>query len=235
VQQQTGVNVPPPGPPAQATTLGPGAIVDLPPGEKATFANPQRPNAQFDPFFVAMVKQIGAALEIPGDELLMTYAGSYTAARAAMLQAWRFYIMRRESLATQLCQPVYSLLIDEEVASGRLTLPGYADPRLRCAWLNCMWIGPARGAMDEEKEARAAKLRIEIGVSNEARECQQMSGESRRAIYAEQLREINQRKKDGTWETRPTGTIRVSPLTDPNAEAKPPSQPADQELEEQDA
>jgi lambda family phage portal protein len=179
--------------------LGQGAILDLAPGEKANPVNPARPNANFDPFFGAIVKQIGAALELPVDELLLQYNASYSAARAAMLQAWRFYTMRRWWLVQQLCQPLYGLLLDEEVASGRLSLPGYADPIRRRAWSRAMWIGPARGAMDEHREANAAKTRIEIGVSNEAMETAAMSGEDWTAVYDQRLREINQRKKDGIW------------------------------------
>jgi lambda family phage portal protein len=212
--------------PAQNVALGNGAIIDLNDGEEPVFANPARPNAQFDPFFVACVKQIGAALEIPSDELLLTYAGSYTAARAAMLQAWRFYLLRRGLLILQFCQPVYGLWMDEEVASGRLKLPGYADPIRRRAWSNATWIGPARGAMDELKEAQAAEKRIQIGVSNEAMECAAMSGESRDTVYDQQVREINQRKADETWELRPTGAVRFTPLVDPDSTPHMPSDPA---------
>ena len=212
--------------PAQSVGLGNGAVIDLNQGEKTEFANPARPNAQFDPFFVAVVKQIGAALEIPSDELLLTYAGSYTAARAAMLQAWRFYLLRRGLLILQFCQPIFGLWMDEEVAAGRLSLPGYSDPIRRRAWSNATWIGPARGAMDELKEAQAAQMRIQIGVSNEAMECAAMSGESRDTVYDQQVREINQRKADGTWELRPTGTVRVTPLIDPDANPDTPSDPA---------
>lgn len=99
----------------------------------------------------------------------------------------------------QFCQPVYALLVDEEVAAGRIRLPGYDDPSKRRAWLRAIWTGPAKGSMDEEKEARAARTRIEIGVSNEQMEAAAMTGEDRDAVYAQRLREINQRKADGTW------------------------------------
>lgn len=197
--------------------LGNGAIVDLGPGEKANTANPTRPNVNYDPFFVALVKQIGAALEIPLDELLLHYSSSYSAARAAMLQAWRFYTTRRWHLVQQFCQPIYNLWLDERVAAGAINLPGYADPIRRRAWQRCMWIGPARGAMDEEKEARAAQLRIQIGVSNEEMECAAMSGEPRSAIYAQRLREINQRKADEVWVDPPPYKAPKEP------EAPPPS------------
>lgn len=177
--------------------LGTGAVVDLAPGEKVNPANPSRPNANFDPFFVAVVKQIGAALEIPLDELLLQYNASYSAARAAMLQAWRFYTMRRWWLVQQFCQPVYNLLLDEGVASGRLKLPGYDDPVRRRAWQTALWIGPARGSMDENKEANAAETRIRIGVSNEVMETAAMTGEDWHSVIAQRGREVAYRRAHG--------------------------------------
>lgn len=185
--------------------LGEGAIVDLGMGEKAVSVNPARPNAQFDPFFVSVVKQIGAALQVPMEELLLHYDSSYSAARAAMLQAWRYYAERRWWLTSQFCQPSRDLIIDEAVARGMIDLPGYSDPFKRRAYLNALWIGPARGAINELHEAKAARERIDIGISNEAIEAAAMSGEPRQDIYAQRLLEINQRKKDGTY-TPPKGT-----------------------------
>lgn len=196
--------------PSGNIALGNGAIVDLAPGEKANAVNPSRPNANFDPFFMAILKQIGAALEIPLDVLLLQFNSSYSAARAAMLEAWRMFMCRRWMLTTQFCQPVYCLFLDEEVASGRIVLPGYGDPGRRHAWSRALWIGPARGSMDEEKEARAAKTRIEAGLSNEAIETAAMSGEDRDSVYAQRLREINQRKADGTW-AAPNATAASAP------------------------
>src|SRR5690606_9578189 len=156
----------------------------------------------FDPFFMAVVKQIGAALELPVDELLLHYQSSYSAARAAMLQAWRFYTTRRWFLVQQFCQPIYGLFLDEEVASGRIALPGYSDPIKRRAWSRAMWIGPARGSMDEYKEAKAAEVRIDIGVSNEAMETAAMTGEDWNSVYKQRAREIAQRRTDNTYSPR---------------------------------
>lgn len=196
--------------------LGNGAVVDLAPGEKANSVNPARPNANFDPFFMAVAKQIGAALELPLDELLLHYQSSYSAARAAMLQAWRFYTMRRWALVQQFCQPIYGLWLDEEVASGRIGLPGYADPVRRRAYSRALWIGPARGAMDEEKEARAAELRIKIGVSNEAMETAAMSGEDWKTVHAQRQREIVARRKGETLDSDKYGIAVRSGLLTPN-------------------
>lgn len=205
--------------------LGNGAIVDLAPGEEAKPVNPARPNANFDPFFLAILKQIGAALEIPLDVLLLQFNSSYSAARAAMLEAWRMFMCRRWQLTQQFCQPIYGLHLDEEVASGRLVLPGYGEPARRHAWSRAIWVGPARGSMDEDKEARAAKTRIDIGVSNEAAETAAMTGEDWNTTYAQRLREINRRKQDGTW----------FPPTPPGANAGTPPAEAQEEREEVNA
>jgi lambda family phage portal protein len=210
-------------------SLGNGAIVDLAPGEKAKEVNPARPNANFDPFFLAILKQIGAAIEIPLDVLLLQFNTSYSAARAAMLEAWRMFLCRRWKLTTQFCQPIYGLHLDEEVAAGRLNLPGYGDPTRRHAWSRALWIGPARGSMDENKEATAAKTRIEIGVSNEAMETAAMNGEDWGTVYGQRLREIRQRQADGIW---PAGTTAAAPTA---AAAVRPADDADDTDDDQGA
>lgn len=203
--------------------LGEGAILDLGKGEKATTANPARPNAQFDPFFVAVVKEIGAALELPFEELLLHYNSSYSAARAAMLQAWRFYSLRRWWLTCDFCQPSRDLIIDEAVARGMIHLPGYADPAKRRAYTQALWIGPARGAIDELKEAKAARERIEVGLSNETLEAAAMTGEPWQMVFRQRTREVAQRREHGMFK-EPGNRADPEP-SDPDD--KPP--PADEE------
>lgn len=187
---------------ASELSLGNGAVMDLAPGEKASFANPARPNSQYDPFFLAVVRQIGAALEIPLDELLLNYQASYSAARAAMLQAWRFYSMRRWWLVQQFCHPLYCLWFAEAVARGKLKVTGYEDPRRQAAYHKAVWIGPSRGAMQEKDEVGAARERIDAGFSNETIETAAITGEDWRTVYAQRRRELKRRKADGT-ELRP--------------------------------
>lgn len=205
-----------------AVELGEGAIVDLAQGEEPMVANPARPNAQFDPFFSAIVKEIGAALELPLEELMLHYSSSYSAARAAMLQAWRFYTMRRWWLVCDFCQPSYELMFDEAVARGRISAPGYSDPALRKAYTKSIWIGPARGAIDELKEAKAARERIDVGISNETIETAAMTGETWQQVNRQRARELVQRRANGT-------TVEVAPATPAVA-----TKPEPEEIEEED-
>lgn len=57
--------------------------------------NPGRPNPNFDPFVIAVLKQIGAALEIPYEILIMAFSSNYSASRAAILEFFKVVKMYR--------------------------------------------------------------------------------------------------------------------------------------------
>lgn len=77
-----------------------------------------------------------------------------------------------------------------------LRLPGYADPVRRAAYALCMWVGPARGSMDEQKEAQAARARIDGGLSNETIETAAMLGESWQRVHNTRVRERRIMRRD---------------------------------------
>lgn len=157
--------------------LGNGAVVGLAPGEDITTVNPSRPNANFDPFFEAIVKQIGLSLEIPKEVLLKHFTASYSAARAALLEAWKFFRNRREWLAESFCQPIYEAFLEEAIANDRIPAPGYfSDPIIREAYCRAEWIGPAKGMINEKDEVEAAGLRIQYRLSTLDRETSELTG-----------------------------------------------------------
>lgn len=150
----------------QADIGGSGKVINLLPGEDVVKPDQSRPNVNFDPFVVAILKQIGTALELPFEVLMKVFNSSYSAARAALLDAWRVFRRRRAFIATYHCQPTVEAFLDEEVANGRIIAPGYfADPYIRAAWLGAVWVGDGMGAIDPYKEIQAAKMRIEEDVS----------------------------------------------------------------------
>lgn len=157
--------------------LGNGAINVLGDGEEVQIADPKRPNANFDPFVSALCRYIGAALEIPVELLLKSFNSSYSASRAALLEAWKMFRMRRTWLAKEFCQPVYEEWLAEAVALGRIHAPGFfVDPAIRKAWCAAEWNGPAPGQLDPVKEANASKLRVEQGLSTREREAIETNG-----------------------------------------------------------
>ncbi len=155
----------------------PGNVINLMPGEEATVPNLGRPNANFDPFFLAMLKQIGPALEIPFEVLVKHFSSSYSASRAALLDFWRIVRVRRDFMATYFCEPIKQLWLEEAVSTGRIPAPGFfADPRLRQAYSRVSWIGDGPGSIDPEKEINAAVKRINAGVSTLEKEAAAYDG-----------------------------------------------------------
>lgn len=157
--------------------LGNGAINVLGTNESVQVADPKRPSTSFNPFVNAMCKQIGSALEIPQELLLKEFNSSYSASRAALLEAWKMFRMRREELARAFCQPVYEMFLTEAVASGRIQARGFfQDPILRKAWCGADWNGPAPGMIDPIKEVNAAKMRVENGFATREEETMGLTG-----------------------------------------------------------
>jgi len=155
--------------------LGSGLMADLFGEEKLEFADPTRPNVNYMDFFAGITKQTGAALGIPVEEILLKYDSSYSAARAAMLRAYMWYARRRKWLSDRLLTPFYRVWFTESVTIGAIKAPGYfSDPIKRLAYTECEWIGPAKGHVDEEKEAKAAKIRVSMGLTTLEHECAQL-------------------------------------------------------------
>lgn len=151
--------------------IGNGAIVALGENESIDIANPGRPNTAFDGFVASMCKQVGAALEIPYELLLKHFSASYSASRAALLEAWKMFKMRRSWLANDFCQPIYEEFLAEAIGKGRISAPGFfTNPVARKAYCIAEWNGPSQGQIDPLKEVKAAAKRVEEGFSTRTRE-----------------------------------------------------------------
>lgn len=125
--------------------LGPGAIIDLNPGEEVQFADPKHPNTGYDDFTNATIRLIGAGLEIPPEVMMKQFTTSYSAARGALNEFWRTCSMQQDWFTDDFCQPVYEEWFAEAVARGRIHAPGFfTDPARRKAYTACAWNGPAR-------------------------------------------------------------------------------------------
>ena len=145
--------------------MGPGEVFHLPPGESIEFGNPNIPTAGFEAFVKTFCKLIGAGLGIPYDVLIKEYNSSYSSARAALLDAWEEFRMRRVWFVDDFCQPVYEVWLSEAVARGRIKAPGFFDdPLIRAAWCGARWIGPVQGSLEPLKEVKAAVLQIQHGL-----------------------------------------------------------------------
>ena len=175
-----------------------GRAVNLLPGEDITSPTPGRPNPNFDPFVNAVMRQIGMAINVPHEVLTKHFQASYSAARAALLDAWRTFRIRRDWLAKKFCQPVYEEWLADAVASGLISAPGFfAAPVVRRAWCGSNWAGDGPGALDPLKEAQAADARMKAGITTLPEEIVAYDGGDWEQKHAVQRRVQEEREEAG--------------------------------------
>lgn len=207
-------------------TLGHGAVVGLSPGEKPDTSAPGRPNPSFDPFAMAILRQIGVGLEVPFEVLVKHFTASYSAARAALLDAWIFFKGRREWLRKSFCQPVYELWLEEAVALGRVPAPGFfRDPVLRAAYCRAEWTGDSPGSLDPEKDVRAWTAAIDGNLTTHERAEMELFGTDWNATTAQKIREHKVLDDAGLIKRAPEPGAPTVPPT----EASPPDDDGDDE------
>ena len=147
-----------------------GTLIPLYPGDKLQPFTPSRPVGTYPAFVETILRQIGAACGLPYELVLKDFSKTnYSSARAALLEAWRFFLNRRAWMATYWCQPVYELWLEEAVNAGVVEAPEFYQ--LKAYYARAKWIGPGRGWVDPVKEAEAAKIRMQNNISTLEMEC----------------------------------------------------------------
>ena len=150
--------------------LSGGAVLKIPPGTKMHLLNAGRNNSAYDSFMQSLHRNMAVGLNIPYELLMKDFSNvNYSSGRMALLEAWRYFWGRRRWLSDYWLNVVYELWLEEAINLGRVEAPDYYDNKY--AYLRCRWIMSGRGWVDPVKEANAAKIRMDIGVSTLENEC----------------------------------------------------------------
>jgi len=186
---------------AQATgeiEMAPAAIIGLGPGEQAKPVNPARPNPAFGDFVQAVLDQLGAGTFIGSEMLLKKFSTSYTAARAAFLDAWKHLVSLRTLVASSFCQPVFETWLAEAVAIGRISAPGFfSDPLLRWAYTRAAWIGDSQGSLNPKDEGAAFEAAVNARFTTRERAAWELFGDGFAEQYDTMVAEHRQLERDG--------------------------------------
>lgn len=149
------------------------------PDDKVEGFNPSRPNDSFEPFVNSFVDILSTGLELPSEVILKKFNSSFSAARAALITAWKYYHNRRDWLARRMCSVIYELIVYESVAKGLVSASGFFENYLvRKAYSGSEWIGDSPGNIDEQKAVAAANARVEGGLSTRKRESIALTGDN---------------------------------------------------------
>lgn len=177
------------------TKLKGGALIPLNPGDEVTpFAPPNAANG-VDQFVMTVYRQIAAACNIPYELLLKDFSKTnYSSARAALLEAWRYFNYLRAKVGFMFCQPAYELVLEEMVDRKMVDAPDFYT--LRRAYAAAKWIGPGRGWVDPVKEADAVVIRMKAGLTTLEMECAEQ-GQDWEEVLEQQAVEIARCKELG--------------------------------------
>lgn len=195
--------------------LGSGLVVNLEAGEEIQSAIANRPNPAFDDFVMSVFRQIAIGLSMPVEVLIKSFQSSFSASKAALLDLYIYVTTERARFAVQFCQPIAEALITEDVARGRIAAPGFLfDPQIRAAWCRGYWVGDGPGHLDPIKEAEAALIRVNGGLSTLERESMAIDGSNWRDNLRQRGREQAFIRDQGVEIAAPTTTNAPRPAQD---------------------
>ncbi|WAR42924.1 phage portal protein [Methylomonas rapida] len=165
-----------------------GMMLNLPLGTKLSGYNPNRPNTAFNGFMESVLRHIAAGLNIPYELLLKDFSKTnYSSARAALLEAWRFFQSKRKWLQDHWLNPIYQCWMEEAVNANRIDAPQFYD-NLH-AYTGARWVFAGRGWVDPVKESKASQMRMEIGLSTQQDECAEQ-GKDYQEVQDQRIREL---------------------------------------------
>jgi len=178
--------------------IQPGLIEYLGMGESVSQVNPARPGSNFDAFVTRCLKAISAGCGLPYEVVARDYSQTnYSSARAALLEARRMFAARQTLHVVRWLHLTWQLLIEEAYLAGdfgALAAPGVTDRWED--WTRATWIPQGWSWVDPEKEARAAGLAMQNGLSTLADEAA-AQGRDWEEVLAQQAREAARRQDLG--------------------------------------
>ena len=188
------------------------------PGEELKHLAPQHPTAAFNAFEEAALRYLAAGWNLTYEQLSRDYSKTnYSSARAALLEAWRFFSGKQYTVGGFFATQVYALWLEEAIERGEIVLPaGLPDfYEAKAAWCTCDWIGPGRGHIDPLKEENARKVRFSMKLTTLEREAA-LDGNRWRDLIDQHAQEARYAKKRG---------VDIAGLGGPTPVAQPPDAP----------
>lgn len=169
-----------------------GTILALPRGVDVKAIDNTNAQSTFDAFTTQFLTQIGSALSIPAEVLLKSYKNSYSASRAALMQANDEFRQRRLAFVNDFCAPVYETFLAEAIALGRIEAPGFfEDPVKKMLWSKAEWYVEGTHMLDVTKEIEGAERRIALGISSREKEAAELCG----VDFYENLSQLQEEKE----------------------------------------
>ena len=191
-----------------------GRIAHLFPGQKMEFLSAENNAADYKALATLLLREIARCLGLTYESGTGDYEGAtYSSVRMATGEIFQITLYRRANILRPMCQPAYEAVIEEDVARGRITVPGgYANfIAKRAAFCRAEWRGSPQPQADDLKTAKKHQIYHDMGVLTDEMIAQDL-GTDIETVYEGRAREMALREKLGLPE----------PVTNPAATADGP-------------
>lgn len=146
----------------QAKPITSGRFMHLADGEDIRFLQSTHPNSNFGSYMEATTELISSAVGLPSEVLKLSFNSSYSASRAAIIQAGQKYAQVRTHFISRFVRPIFEVFayetIREEVGTDAAL---YISKALGS---EAIWRAPRLAALDPKVELEAYKLAIDMGL-----------------------------------------------------------------------
>jgi lambda family phage portal protein len=177
--------------------LRPGSVgvFNLQEGSDLLPFNGSAPSDSFATFVQAFTGYLAASVNMPPEVLSLKFGSSFSAMRGVLILFWRTACIERDEEASDFYNPIFRAWLTGEIAAGRISAPGWSDPRMRAAWCSCTWNGPPMINIDPSKTARADMDYVQMGAQTLDAVARNFNGSSGPANRAKNKRQIAQLTK----------------------------------------
>lgn len=173
-------------------TPGSVGVFNLQQGEDLKAFENKTPSDSYATFVDAFTSYLTASSSMPLEVMLMKFDQNYSASRGALILFWRVAQIWRGEMASDFLNPLYKMWLSEEIAAGRIMAPGWADVRLRAAWLNSKWLGAPMPNIDPMRTAKADKEYMTMGAQTGDMVARNLNGSNGTMNRAKLIREYKE-------------------------------------------
>lgn len=177
------------------TSLAPGMVEYLQPGEDVVVVDPKRPNPNMDKFIEQIIREVGASLGLPYELVMKDFSKTnYSSARAAINEAIKLFKYWQAWIVDYFCQPVLEIVLEEAWAKDMLSVTDFLEKKDEYCKAN--WTPPGWRSVDPLKETNAKKQNLMYGMTTLA-DIAAEEGKDWEELLEQQRREAEKRQELG--------------------------------------
>lgn len=219
-------------------------IPHLYPGEKLTLLNPAHPSPSFAAFEEAVLRHLAGGFNLTYEQFSRDYSKTnYSSARAAMIEAWRFFYGRRYFIGARIATQYMAAWLEEAMDKGEVPTPAGAPDfwDAKQAYCRCTWIGPGKGHIDPLKEEQATTVAFKNRTTTLEKECAERGLDWEEVLEQQAYEEQRKQELEAEYNVKlpplyggapapqdaadPDETEDMEPEPDPNADPDETSNP----------